>query len=127
MAKAVATALVAGAVAVMAFGAIALSARDSGPREIRIVVRDMNFYIEGQADPNPTLRLHAGETVRLVLRNEDAGMKHDFAIPDWKTATRRIESGQETSVTFRAPDRADSRIYKCTPHGSVMRGTVVVE
>ena len=129
MAKALATAFVVGAIAVIAFGAIALSARGTnpGPREIRMVVRDMNFYIEGQGDPNPTLRLHAGETVRLVLRNEDGGMRHDFAVPDWHAATRRIESGEETSVTFRAPDRASSGTYKCTPHGAIMRGTILVE
>src|SRR4051812_22545285 len=120
-------ALVGGAIAVVvfaAFGAIALSARDSAPREIRVVVRDMNFYVEGQDDPNPTLRLRAGETVRLVLRNEDEGMKHDFAIPGWNAATRRIETGQVASVTFPAPGRASSQTYTCTPHGAIMRGTV---
>ena len=127
MARALAAVFVVGAIAFAAFGAIALSARDSAPREIRIVVRDMNFYVEGHADPNPTLRLHAGETVRLVLRNEDGGMKHDFAIPAWRAATRRIESGEEASVTFRAPGRASSQTYKCTPHGAIMRGTILVE
>ena len=126
MVKALAAAFVAGAVAC---GAIALSARgtSSGPREIRIVARDMNFYIDGQTDPNPTLRLRAGETVRLVLRNDEAGMTHDFAIPGWKAATRRIESGEEASVTFRAPDGPDSQTYKCRPHGAIMRGTILVE
>lgn len=129
MAKALAAAFVGGAVAVVAFGAIALSARgtSSGPREIRLVARDMNFYIEGQVDPNPTLRLRAGETVRLVLLNQDEGMRHDFAIPGWDAATRRIESGEEASVTFRAPDRAASQIYQCRPHGAIMRGTILVE
>jgi plastocyanin len=126
LAKALGAALVVGAIAL---GAIALSARatSSGPREIRMVVRDMRFYIEGQADPNPTLRLHRGETVRLVLRNEDGGMRHDFAVPGWHAGTRRIESGEEASVTFRAPDQAASQSYKCTPHGAIMRGTVLVE
>jgi plastocyanin len=122
--KALAAGLVVGA---MAFGAIALSARAPAPREIRIVARDMTFYLEGQTDPNPTLRLRAGETVRLVLRNEDEGMRHDFAIPDWKAATKRIERGEETSVTFRAPDGPSSQGYKCRPHGAIMRGTILVE
>ena len=56
----------------------------------------MTFYLDGQADPNPTLRLRAGETVRLVLRNDDEGMTHDFAIPGWKAATKRIESGRRS-------------------------------
>lgn len=87
----------------------------------------MNFYLDGQADENPPLRLHAGETVRVVLRNEDEGMKHDFAIPGWNTATKRIESGQETSVTFRVPDGASSQAYTCRPHASVMQGTIQIE
>ena len=124
LAKALAIAIVAGAVA---FGAMALSARGDGPREIRVVVRDMNFYLDGQTDANPTLRLRAGETVRLVLRNEDEGMKHDFAIPGWKTATKRIESGEEASVTFRVPDLASAQPYTCRPHASIMQGTILVE
>ena len=124
MAKTLVALLVAGATV---FGAIALSARGSAPREIRVVVRDMNFYLDGQADENPPLRLHAGETVRVVLRNEDEGMKHDFAIPGWNTATERIESGQETSVTFRVPDGASSQAYTCRPHASVMQGTIQIE
>ena len=108
-------------------GAIALSARGPGPREIRIVVRDMAFYLEGQTDPNPTLRLRAGEAVRLVLRNEDEGMTHDFAVPGWNAATKRIEAGEEAAVTFRAPDRASSQPYKCRPHSKMMQGTILVE
>ena len=103
MAKALAAALVVGA---LAFGAIALSARGPGPREIRIVARDMTFYLEGQTDPNPTLRLRAGESVRLVLRNDDPGMTHDFAIPDWKAATRRIEGGRAGDRHLPRPGRA---------------------
>ena len=109
------------------FGAIALSARGPAPREIRVVVRDMNFYLDGQSEENPTLRLRAGETVRVVLRNEDDGMKHDFAIPAWNTATKKIESGQEASVTFRVPDAASSQTYTCRPHASMMQGTIQIE
>jgi plastocyanin len=111
----------------LATGAIALSARGSGPREIRIVARDMTFYVEGQTDANPTLHLRAGETVRLVLRNDDEGMTHDFAISDWKAATKRIEAGEEAVVTFRVPDQPSAQSYKCRPHSAIMRGTILVE
>lgn len=124
MGKAIAAAFVAGA---LIFGAIALSARGPGPREIRIVARDMTFYLEGQADPNPTLRLRAGETVRLVLKNEDGGMRHDFAIPEWQAATKRIDSGEEAVITFRAPDHPAEQTYRCRPHSAIMRGTILVE
>ena len=110
-----------------ALGAIVLSARDSGPREIHLVARDMTFYLEGQPEPNPTLRLRAGESVRLVLRNADEGMTHDFAVPGWKAATRRIESGEESSVTLRVPGRASSETYTCRPHSKIMRGTILIE
>jgi len=111
----------------LATGAIALSARGSAAREIRLVARDMAFYLEGQSEPNPTLRLRAGETVRLVLRNDDDGMTHDFAIPGWKAATTRIESGEEAVVTFRAPNQPSSEVYKCRPHAKMMQGTILVE
>ena len=51
--------------------------------EIRLVVRDMNFYVEGESQPNPTLSVKAGEQVRLVLKNEDPGMQHDFVVKAW--------------------------------------------
>jgi plastocyanin len=111
----------------VAVGAIVLSARGPGPREIRLVARDMTFYVEGQPEPNPTLRLRAGESVRVVLRNDDAGMTHDFAVPGLKASTRRIESGEEASVTFRAPGRAASEPYTCRPHSKIMRGTILIE
>ena len=110
-----------------AAGAIVLSARGPAAREIRLVARDMTFYVEGQADPNPTLRLRAGETVRLMLRNEDKGMTHDFAIPEWGAVTRRLDGGEEAAITFRVPDRPASQTYTCRPHSKVMRGTILVE
>jgi plastocyanin len=108
-------------------GAIVLSARVPAAREIRLVARDMTFYLEGQAEPNPTLRIRAGETVRLVLRNEDEGMTHDFAIPDWGAATRRLDGGEEAAITFRVPDRPAPQTYTCRPHSKIMRGTILVE
>lgn len=110
-----------------AAGAIVLSARGPAAREIRLVARDMAFYVEGQADANPTLRLRAGETVRLVLRNEDPGMTHDFAIPEWGAVTRRLEGSEEATITFRVPDRPVSQTYRCRPHSKIMRGTILVE
>ena len=112
---------------VVVAGAIVLSARGPAAREIRLVTRDMTFYIEGQAEPNPTLRLRAGEKVRLVLRNDDAGMTHDFAVPEWKAVTKRIEGGESASISFRAPDQPTSLGYECRPHTAMMRGMILVE
>jgi plastocyanin len=108
-------------------GAIVQSARAPAAREIRLVVRDMTFYVEGQTEPNPTIRVSAGETVRLILRNDDEGMTHDFAIPEWGAVTRRLQGGEEAVITFRAPARPGPQPYNCRPHSKIMRGTILVE
>ena len=96
-------------------------------REIQIVARDMTFYVDGRPEPNPALRVRRGEHVRVVLRNEDAGMKHDFVIPEWDVETKTLSGKGATSITFSVPDRATSGSYICTPHVSMMRGTIAVE
>jgi plastocyanin len=100
---------------------------EGAPREIRLVARDMTYYLEGAAEPNPTLRLRAGETVRLVLRNEDRGMKHDFTVPEWSAATPLIRGQRETAVVLTAPSPGARATYHCTPHEETMRGTIIVE
>jgi plastocyanin len=115
------------ALAAIAAGVIATGARGPEPREIRIVARDMTFYVDGQPEPNPTLRVCPGEIVRLVLQNEDAGMTHDFAIPGWQAATRRLEAGESATLTVTAPGRRSTESYWCRPHAAIMRGTIVVE
>jgi plastocyanin len=98
------------------------------PREIRIVVNDMTFYIEGQNEPNPMLRLRAGEQIRLVLHNEDPGMSHDFAVTSWQVQTPLLsERGAEAVVTFRVPERPGTYTYNCTPHADIMRGNIQVQ
>ena len=110
---------------------IVASSRRTGtpsPREIRIVVRDMTFYVEGQDEPNPTLRVGAGEQIRLVLRNEDRGMSHDFAVSSWQVMTPLLNApGAEAVVEFRVPQRRGSYTYGCKPHATIMQGTIQVE
>ena len=96
-------------------------------REIHVVARDMTFYVDGRAEANPVLRVRRGEHVRIVLRNEDAGMKHDFAIPEWDVESKTLSGKGETSIAFRVPGHATSGLYFCTPHSSMMRGTIAVE
>ena len=101
---------------------------EPAPRDLTIVARHMTFYVEGQPGPNPTLRFTAGERVRLVLRNEDPGMTHDFVIKAWKVATRPIsDRGAEDAVVFRVPDDRSSAGYQCTPHSEMMRGGIQVD
>lgn len=119
------------ALLVIALLPIVASSRSTGtssPREIRMVVRDMTFYIEGNDEANPTLRVRAGEQIRLALRNEDPGMSHDFAVSSWRVMTPIINvPGAEAVVVFRAPQRRGTYGYSCTPHARIMRGTIQVE
>lgn len=96
--------------------------------EIRLVVRGMNFYVEGESQPNPTINVRAGEQVRIVLKNEDPGMRHDFVVEGWKVGTRMLEDrGEQDTITFRAPPETGDQVYHCTPHAIMMRGTIRVQ
>lgn len=95
-------------------------------REVTLVARDMTYYIEGQEEPNPSLRFRAGEQVRLTFRNEDDGMEHDFAIPGWNVGTKLIDGKGQDVVSFRVPAKGTGS-YACTPHTEMMNGQVIVE
>lgn len=97
-------------------------------REIRLVARDMAFYMDGVDEPNPTIVLRPGEQVRIRVRNEDAGMRHDFAVKAWTIASRMLENrGEEDTVLVRAPAERGTTTYTCTPHPKMMSGTLRVE
>ena len=95
-------------------------------REIVVVARDMTYYVDGTAEPNPALQFRPGEQVRLRFRNEDRGMSHDFQIPAWGVATKVIESG-EHAITFRVPQGASKGSYVCTTHPGMMFGSVTLQ
>ena len=122
-----------GLIVVAVLGGVALLARSgssslpASPREVRLVARDMTFFLDGDDTPNPTLRFRAGEQVRVVLRNEDAGMDHDVAIRNWSVGSALLSGKGETVLEFRVPDRRGSETYTCTPHPMMMRGTIEIE
>jgi plastocyanin len=119
---------VAVAAVVMALLPMLASSSASGVRTIDIVVRDMAFYVNGDKTPNPELTFKAGEQVRLRVRNEDAGMRHDFTIKAWTVGTRLLnDRGEEDVVEFRVPDSPGTGTYTCTPHPKMMTGTIRVE
>jgi plastocyanin len=105
----------------------ASASESTAARDIHIVARGMTFYVDGRAEANPALRVRRGEHVRIVFRNEDAGMKHDFVIPEWDIESKTLSGKGETSITFSVPGHATSGIYFCTPHASMMRGTIAIE
>jgi FtsP/CotA-like multicopper oxidase with cupredoxin domain len=96
-------------------------------REILLVARGMTYYLDDGDTPNPELRVRAGERVRIRLRNEDAGMAHDFAIAEWEVATRLLQGRGEEAITFSVPAARGEAAYQCTPHAQMMRGTIIVE
>lgn len=97
-------------------------------RDIRIVVRDMSFYVDGGTEPNPTITVRAGQKVRVHVRNEDAGMRHDFAVKAWTVSTRMLEDkGEEDAIWFDVPQQRGVATYVCTPHSKMMSGTLRIE
>lgn len=98
----------------------------SAPREIVLVARGMAFYLPGDERPNPPLRFRPGERVRLVLKNDDPGFVHNFAVPAWTVTMRKLKSGEVGAVEFLVPEEVGRYEYRCTPHGQMMRGTIDV-
>jgi plastocyanin len=120
-----------GLMAIAIAGGVVLLARSvtsaPGPRELHLVARDMTFFVAGDNTPNPTLRFRAGEQVRITLRNEDAGMQHDFVIKNWKVASTLLDGKGETVLEFRVPGQRGAETYTCNPHPVMMRGAIEVE
>jgi len=96
------------------------------PRDVVIVAHEMAFYLEGDEMANPTIHVRPGEQVRVVFRNDDAGIAHNFAVADWKIETSAVKGKGETSVIFRIPERPGRYAYVCVPHASMMAGTIEV-
>jgi plastocyanin len=96
-------------------------------REITLVARGMAFYLESDpATPNPAIEVKAGERVRVVLRNQDRGFTHDFAVPASGAALGAITWNQAASVTFTVPAEPGIYEYTCRPHFLMMRGRFIV-
>lgn len=121
------TAAAAGLITLVAIVPRVVSSTWEEVREIRLVARDMTYYVEGQEDPNPTLRVFRGERVRIRLINRDPGMTHDFAVPAWNAGTGPATNHGEAVVELTAPAESGDASYACTPHGEMMRGTIRVE
>jgi plastocyanin len=114
------------AMAVVAFSPLSANPR-AASREIVVVARQMAFYVEGSSEPNPTLRVRRGETVRIVLRNDEPGVVHDLKVGDLNATIEPVRAGATGSVTFRAPDRPGRYEYVCRPHAQMMTGVLLVD
>lgn len=96
-------------------------------REVVLITRDMAFFLPGDPNPNPTLVVSPGESIRLRLINEDRGMLHDWSVGTWSVATRLLPGdGSSDSVAFTAPSEPGGHEYVCSTHAVLMRGRLEV-
>ena len=97
-------------------------------REIHLVVRDMAFYLaDDPQTPNPTIIVSAGETVRIVIRNDERGIRHDFALPIADASTRTLGWSEQGEVIVTVPSQPGTYEYVCRPHRAMMRGVIRVQ
>jgi plastocyanin len=101
---------------------------DPGPtRDIVLAARGMAFVLADAPDvPNPEIQLHAGERVRLVLKNEAPGLLHDIVIPDLGVEIPQMRAGESRELIFTVPATPGRHEYRCRPHAEMMRGYVYV-
>jgi len=96
-------------------------------REITLVARGMAFYLDGDfTHPNPDIEVKAGEQVRIVVRNEERGMTHDFAVPAARASVDLLEWNERGAVTFEVPATPGTYEYVCRPHMVMMKGVLKV-
>jgi len=100
------------------------------PVRIEIVIEQMTFRAPDSDNPtqvvdNPTLRVRTGQTVEIVLRSLDPGMKHDLLIPDLDLRTDAVSNGETSTIRFTAP-QPGTYSYNCSMHPKLMRGELVV-
>ena len=96
-------------------------------RVIHLVVRDMTYRFADRTDPNPALHLRRNERVRIIVTNQDVGMKHDFGVDAWQKRTSLIDGIGQAQLELIAPSVPGEAVYSCSPHGTLMRGTIRIE
>jgi plastocyanin len=97
-------------------------------REVTLVAKDMAFYLEGDSTrANPVIEARAGERLRVILKNRDRGMTHDFVVPSLRAATDVIKWNEDDEVMFEVPSQPGTYEYVCQPHLLMMKGTLVVK
>jgi plastocyanin len=124
------TVLAVGAFALLVGGWIVLlkgMTPEDSVHEVRLVVRHMTFFVEGAAEPNPTLRVPRGSRLRLVLTNEDPGYSHNLIVPALGVATSLITRGRSQTLEITVPNAPGVHAYSCGPHAAMMRGNIAIE
>lgn len=103
-----------------------LAGGNSTVREVILVAQGMSFRSPGQTAENPVIHVDKGETIQLVLQNDDEGIKHDLAVPEWGVSVDALPSGAKGAVSVRVPDKPGRVEYICKRHGVMMKGIIEV-
>jgi len=114
--------------AVLALVTVTLRAAPAGRgREARHPVRELVLSARGVAfaEVNPTLEFRAGETVRIVVRNDDDGVTHSFALPGLDPQVTVLAPGESVAYEI-TPDAPGTFEYVCPLHLPLMKGRVEV-
>jgi plastocyanin len=119
--------LIATTVAMVMLGALAAALARPAPREVTLVARGMAFYLENGDRPNPTLTFTAGDRVRIVFKNQDRGIQHNFAVPSFKAELDPIGWNESDDLVLDVPKTPGTYDYWCRPHMMMMRGSIIVE
>jgi plastocyanin len=123
----ISTKIIAVGAGVMLLAALLPALSNTPTREVILVAKGMAFYLESDPNtPNPTLEVKAGERLRVVLRNQDRGLSHDFAIPAVAAAMKAIDWNESGEVVLEVPETPGTYEYVCRPHFLMMRGILRV-
>jgi len=111
-----------------AFSFVALHGEEA-PREVVLIAKDMAFVADRPSAVrtlNPTIVLSAGERVRLVVRNLDAGMRHDLLVDRLGLRTLALDFGESDGLVFTAPLAAREWDSYSSLHSRLLRGRIAV-
>ena len=86
--------------------------------EVNIVIDSMAFVTD-----TSTLSVEEGDTIRLFIHNEDAGMTHAFEIEELNLRVNNIHYDEVVSADINVNDLPNQLNYTCRHH-SLMAGTI---
>lgn len=85
-------------------------------RTIVVTAKDMQFNLT-----KPDMPIAPGESIRIILHNDDPGMKHDLVLPDLGIRTPLLKAGEQATLEFIMPDSGVLE-YFCSLHPVSMSG-----
>lgn len=115
-----------GGMALLSIALFTLGFRQTAPvLEIRLVAKEMAFFVEGESQPNPDLYIPPGKKVLLTFINQDRGIDHDVVFPQWDVSTGKVAFGASALLELK-PRTAGEFNYLCSLHAAMMRGKLIV-